>query len=409
MITLSVAIMFQGMFRKRGRPPEQLPIGGYENSDQQGVGQIPVHQSLVPLEEPKQLPLPSVREFEHDVVMQHEIDAGNNPFAQLRLQQQSDNQQVSQDRRLAYNPLHQRTLWADVGNAMYGYVGTKLELVEDWKKQHYKDETRGDVIEAAFNLYYMYSVLIIDVASLLGVTEEQLTGWWAQVKMLQRDAYIQSCSVLEGDFSSKHFEHACMYMAMLPTMTVQELISVTSKTISQKGLCSKSPLCNALFSQAPQLFLALRAVQILRHMAAWGPRARPSRSAGPKFRRASCCFLTLPPSDSKARPVKLTVCSACKLCLDQTHTGKRRSSGRLQSNFPPVEGCLRTWTLDVSRIIKGKNKPKRTAKLTKDNFDKSNKAPAQCVSGSLVKAMAKTPSNDITCDGKQVSDAMFSN
>ena len=104
MNTSLVVIMFQGMFRKRGRPPEQLPVGGYENPNEQEA-QIPVHQSLVPLEEPRQLPLPSVSEFEHDVIMQQETDAGNNPSAQLRLQQQSDNQQISQDRRLAYNPL----------------------------------------------------------------------------------------------------------------------------------------------------------------------------------------------------------------------------------------------------------------------------------------------------------------
>ena len=93
------------MFRRRGRPPEQLPIGGYENSDQQEIELIPVPHSLVSPEEPRQLPLPSVREFERDVVMQQENDAGNNPSAQLRLQQQSNDQQIAQDRRLAFNPL----------------------------------------------------------------------------------------------------------------------------------------------------------------------------------------------------------------------------------------------------------------------------------------------------------------
>ena len=29
--------MFQGMFRKRGRPPEQLPIGGYEKPTKEKV------------------------------------------------------------------------------------------------------------------------------------------------------------------------------------------------------------------------------------------------------------------------------------------------------------------------------------------------------------------------------------
>ena len=49
MNTLSVVRMFQNMFRKRGRPPEQLPIGGYDNSGQRNQSEaIPVHQSLVP-------------------------------------------------------------------------------------------------------------------------------------------------------------------------------------------------------------------------------------------------------------------------------------------------------------------------------------------------------------------------
>ena len=33
MNALSVLRMFQSMFRKRGRPPEQLPIGGYDDSE----------------------------------------------------------------------------------------------------------------------------------------------------------------------------------------------------------------------------------------------------------------------------------------------------------------------------------------------------------------------------------------
>ena len=37
--------MFQGMFRKRGRPPEPLPIGGYDKpNNEQEETSIPVHQ-----------------------------------------------------------------------------------------------------------------------------------------------------------------------------------------------------------------------------------------------------------------------------------------------------------------------------------------------------------------------------
>ena len=57
--------MFQGMFRKRGRPPDPpLQIGGSDNSSNEESNQIPVHQLR---DAPRQLPLPAVREFEQSV------------------------------------------------------------------------------------------------------------------------------------------------------------------------------------------------------------------------------------------------------------------------------------------------------------------------------------------------------
>ena len=94
--------MFQGMFRKRGRPPEPLPIGGYDRPNDDESTQIPVHQLL---EAPRQLPLPSVRELPPDVVMQQERDVGTNLSIQPLSSQHVDNISNSQDRRLAYNPL----------------------------------------------------------------------------------------------------------------------------------------------------------------------------------------------------------------------------------------------------------------------------------------------------------------
>ena len=90
------------MFRKRGRPPDPLPIGGYEKPNDDQSSQIPVHQLL---EAPRQLPLPSVRELESDVVMQHERDEGTRLSVQPALSQHVDDMLNLQDRRLAYNPL----------------------------------------------------------------------------------------------------------------------------------------------------------------------------------------------------------------------------------------------------------------------------------------------------------------
>ena len=70
--------MFQGMARKRGRPPEQLPIGGYEKPNEGETEQIPIHQ---------------------------ENAAGNDLSVQLLVPQQSYIISNSQDRRLVYNPL----------------------------------------------------------------------------------------------------------------------------------------------------------------------------------------------------------------------------------------------------------------------------------------------------------------
>ena len=96
--------MFQGMFRKHGRPPEPLPIGGYDTSLNEEDSQIPVHQLL---EAPRQLPLPSVRELESNVVVQQGRNEGNNELVQpnvLQSSQHVDNIEDSQERRLALNP-----------------------------------------------------------------------------------------------------------------------------------------------------------------------------------------------------------------------------------------------------------------------------------------------------------------
>ena len=62
--------MFQGMFRKRGRPPEPpLQIGGYDEPNQNESIQIPGHQLR---DAPRQLPLPAVREFDQDEVGEQE-------------------------------------------------------------------------------------------------------------------------------------------------------------------------------------------------------------------------------------------------------------------------------------------------------------------------------------------------
>ena len=81
--------MFQGMFRKRGRPPEPpLQIGGYDEPNQNESIQIPGHQLR---NAPRQLPLPAVREFDQVEVAQQEQPGFNQAIVdKFRQQRQID-------------------------------------------------------------------------------------------------------------------------------------------------------------------------------------------------------------------------------------------------------------------------------------------------------------------------------
>ena len=133
-------------------------------------------------------------------------------------------------------PNHTHTLWADVGNSMYGYMNDYLNLVSD--APGLGQEQAGDVIEIAYNLYSMYATLNIDVSSLLGIDQSVLTGWWAQINLIQRDAYIQSASMIGGKgCSSCRFEQVCIYISALTQLTTSEAVSVVRGKESHTGTC----------------------------------------------------------------------------------------------------------------------------------------------------------------------------
>ena len=97
--------MFQGMFRKRGRPPEPpLQIGGYDKPSHEESNQIPAHQLR---DAPRQLPLPAIREFEQNVVMQQEQPGLSNAIVEsssLQQPQHDVDMLDSRNRRLSINP-----------------------------------------------------------------------------------------------------------------------------------------------------------------------------------------------------------------------------------------------------------------------------------------------------------------
>ena len=71
-----------------------------------------------------------------------------------------------------------QTLWADVGNAMYGHMNKELRLVSD--APGISQVNAGDVVEIAYNLYAMYATLNIDISLLLNLDPSVLQGWWAR-------------------------------------------------------------------------------------------------------------------------------------------------------------------------------------------------------------------------------------
>ena len=98
--------MFQGMFRKRGRPPDPpLQIGGYDKPSHEERTQIPVHQLR---DAPRQLPLPAVREFEQSTDSQQEQPGFSNTIVESSslLQQHDVDMLDSHHRRLSQTQGH---------------------------------------------------------------------------------------------------------------------------------------------------------------------------------------------------------------------------------------------------------------------------------------------------------------
>ena len=87
-----------------------------------------------------------------------------------------------------------QTLWADVGNAMYGHMNKELKLVSDAPGMN--QVVAGDVIEIAYNLYTMYATLNIDVALLLNVDPSGLARMVGTGKSYsERCLYRNCCNV----------------------------------------------------------------------------------------------------------------------------------------------------------------------------------------------------------------------
>ena len=112
----------------------------------------------------------------------------------------------------------------------------------------------GDVIEIAYNLYAMYATLNIDVAILLGIDPSVLQGWWAQVNLIQRDAYIHTAAMLAGEGPSEsRFEQVCIYVSGLTQLNATEAISVVKGRESHTATCPVVPWCRVCGSTVGKL------------------------------------------------------------------------------------------------------------------------------------------------------------
>ena len=99
-------------------------------------------------------------------------------------------------------------------------------------------ENAGDVIEIAYNLYSI--VRYFEYRCSLTVGHRPIRVIWvvAQINTIQRDAYIQSVSMMGGKgCSTARFEQVCIYISGLTQLTSAEAISNVRGKESHTGSC----------------------------------------------------------------------------------------------------------------------------------------------------------------------------
>ena len=122
-------------------------------------------------------------------------------------------------------------LWADKGNAMYDWICTRRGYFDHMTLNA---ESKGDLLEVCFNLYYMYTVLDIDLTQVFKFDSSYMTTWCVQWAMLLRDIHVSSMSGI-ADISIKHpndpalkkparLETVCKYYNMITKLEVTETI-----------------------------------------------------------------------------------------------------------------------------------------------------------------------------------------
>ena len=123
------------------------------------------------------------------------------------------------------------TLWADKGNTFYAWLCNKRGYFNEY---NLNAESKGDLLEVCFNLYYMHTVLEVDLPQLFQFDDTYLTTWSLQWAMLQRDLHVLSMSGI-SDITDKHpnggtnkklarLETVCKYYSLISKIHVEETI-----------------------------------------------------------------------------------------------------------------------------------------------------------------------------------------
>ena len=123
------------------------------------------------------------------------------------------------------------TLWADKGNSFYFWLCNKQGYFNEY---NLNAESKGDLLEVCFNLYYMHTILNIDLPQLFQFDDTYLNTWCLQWAMLQRDIHVFSMSGI-ADITDKHpnggdikklarLETVCKYYSLISKLQIEETI-----------------------------------------------------------------------------------------------------------------------------------------------------------------------------------------
>ena len=145
------------------------------------------------------------------------------------------------------------TLWADKGNSFYAWLCDKRGYFNEY---NLNPESKGDLLEVCFNLYYMHTILNIDLPQLFQFDSTYLSTWCLQWAMLQRDLHVLSMSGI-SDITDKHpngptfkklarLETVCKYYSLISKIQVEETIQcLEGKRVhdSYTWMSCKCPYC----------------------------------------------------------------------------------------------------------------------------------------------------------------------